>query len=46
MASKKIITESANMEMIVEMLKRQENNMNKRLDMLENKLDSFKLELT
>ena len=48
MASKEI-TESAdvaNMEMIIEMLKRQENNMNKRLDMLENKLDSFKLELT
>ena len=34
-----------NLQMIVEMLKRQENNMNRRLDMLENKLDSFKIEI-
>ena len=37
------MTMMANMETILEMLKRQENNMNRRLDMLENKLDSFKL---
>ena len=46
MASKKVdsdVTSVANMETIVEMLKRQENNMNRRLDMLENKLDSFEL---
>ena len=45
MASKKgdsDVTSVANMETILEMLKRQENNMNRRLDMLENKLDSFK----
>ena len=49
MASKKgdsDVTSVANMEKVVEMLKRQENNMNKRLDMLENKLDSFKLEIS
>ena len=48
MASKKKdsdVTSVANMKTIVEMLKRQENNMNRRLDMLENKLDSFKLEI-
>ena len=39
-------TDSADLQLIVEMLKKQENNMNRRLDLLENKLDSFKLEIT
>ena len=39
-------TDSADLQLIVEMLKTQENNMNRRLDLLENKLDSFKLEIT
>ena len=34
-----------NLQLIVEMLKRQENNMNRRLDMLENNLDSFNIEI-
>ena len=44
MASKN--TDSADLQVIVEMLKKQENNMTRRLDLLENKLDSFKLEIT
>ena len=43
MASNSRDPDAANMDMIVELLKRQESNVNRRLDMLENKLDSFKL---
>ncbi len=43
MASKE--TADANMEMIVTMLKRQEENLNKRLAMLETKIDSINLEI-
>ena len=39
-------TDSADLQLIVEMLKKQENNINRRIDLLENKLDSFKLEIT
>jgi len=46
MASNSRDPDAANMDMIVELLKRQESNMNRRLDMVENKLDSFKLEIT
>ena len=46
MASNNRDPDAANMDMIVELLKRQESNMNRRLDMLENKLHSFKLEIT
>ena len=45
MASNNRDPDAANMDMIVELLKRQESNMNRRLDMLENKLHSFKLEI-
>ena len=46
MASNSRDPDAANMDMIVELLKRQESNVNRRLDMLENKLDSFELEIT
>ncbi len=45
MASKETDSGGANMEIIVSMLKRQEENLNKRLDMLETKIDSFNLEI-
>eukprot|EP00794_Sanderia_malayensis_P012574 gene12574-13863_t len=40
------VANTTNLEMIVEMLKSQENNMNRRLDLLENKLDNFKSEIS
>ena len=45
MASNNRDPEAASMDMIAELLQRQESNMNRRLDMLENKLDSVKLEI-
>ena len=45
MASNNRDPDPASMDMIVKLLQRQESNMNRRLDMLENKLDSVKLEI-